>query len=150
MSPLRAALSRRVTAAVTSAPGAASTCAFFRAVRRAERCARFRAMAALDLRMFFFADAIFGTDDVLHLVGAAGRDTRQAGTASNLTRFGVSGQPQANQQRRTIPLFPVAPEEASTFSRSTSDISLSAAGFRSARRESPDRQLPLVQSPQSR
>jgi len=29
-------------------------------VRRAERCARFRAMAARDFLMFFFADAIFG------------------------------------------------------------------------------------------
>jgi hypothetical protein len=33
-------------------------------------------MAALDLRMFFFADAIFGTDAILHLVGAAERNTR--------------------------------------------------------------------------
>lgn len=76
ISPLRAALSSSVTATATSSPGAVSTCAFLRAVRRAERWARFRAMAALDLRMFFFADAIFGTDAFLHLVGAAVRNTR--------------------------------------------------------------------------
>ena len=34
------------------------------AVRRAERCARLRTVAARDLRMFFFADAIFGTKEI--------------------------------------------------------------------------------------
>ena len=40
------------------APGAA---AFLTAVRRAARCARLRTVAARVLRMFFLADAIFGT-----------------------------------------------------------------------------------------
>jgi hypothetical protein len=31
------------------------------AVRKAERCARLRTVAARDLRMFFLADAILGT-----------------------------------------------------------------------------------------
>jgi hypothetical protein len=35
--------------------------AFLSAVRSAERWARLRAVAARDFRMFFFADAIFGT-----------------------------------------------------------------------------------------
>ena len=34
------------------------------AVRKAERCARLRTVAARDLRMFFLADAIFGTKSV--------------------------------------------------------------------------------------
>jgi hypothetical protein len=34
------------------------------AVRKAERCARLRTVAARDLRMFFLADAIFGTKNV--------------------------------------------------------------------------------------
>jgi hypothetical protein len=34
------------------------------AVRNAERCARLRTVAARDLRMFFFADAIFGTKNL--------------------------------------------------------------------------------------
>ena len=39
----------------------AASFAFLSAVRRAERCARLRTVAARDLRMFFLADAIFGT-----------------------------------------------------------------------------------------
>src|SRR5215218_5909449 len=35
--------------------------AFLSAVRSAERCARLRTVAARVFRMFFFADAIFGT-----------------------------------------------------------------------------------------
>jgi len=35
--------------------------AFLRAVRSAERCARLRTAAARDFRMFFLADAMFGT-----------------------------------------------------------------------------------------
>ena len=60
--PFRAARSsKRVALSLISAvaPGAF---AFFSAVRSAERCARLRTVAARDLRMFFFADAIFGTD----------------------------------------------------------------------------------------
>jgi hypothetical protein len=34
-----------------------------RAVRKAERCARLRTVAARDLRMFFLAEAIFGTKE---------------------------------------------------------------------------------------
>lgn len=62
ISPLRAARSSsRVAVSLASAlaPGAF---AFLSAVRNAERCARLRTVAARDLRMFFFADAIFGTN----------------------------------------------------------------------------------------
>ncbi len=44
-----------------SAALASDACAFFSAVRSDERWARLRAIAARDLRIFFFADAIFGT-----------------------------------------------------------------------------------------
>jgi hypothetical protein len=40
---------------------ASDALAFFNAVRSADRCARLRTVAARDLRIFFFADAIFGT-----------------------------------------------------------------------------------------
>ena len=46
---------------LSGAPGAF---AFLSAVRRAERCARLRTVAARDLRMFFLADAIFGTKTI--------------------------------------------------------------------------------------
>jgi hypothetical protein len=45
-----------------SPSGASAVLAFFSAVRRVERCARFLTVAARDFRMFFFADAILGTD----------------------------------------------------------------------------------------
>jgi hypothetical protein len=38
--------------------------AFLSAVRSAERCARLRAVAARDFRMFFLADAMFGTKNL--------------------------------------------------------------------------------------
>ena len=49
---------KRVSAVASAAP------AFLSAVRRAERCARLRTVAARDLRMFFLADAIFGTKEI--------------------------------------------------------------------------------------
>ena len=61
MSPLRAARSRRLTAASLSAAVDPGVLAFLSAVRSAERCARLRRLAARDFLMFFFADAIFGT-----------------------------------------------------------------------------------------
>ena len=61
MRPLRAARSRSVVATARTSADAPSTLAFLRAVRNAERCARLRAWAARDFRMFFFAEAIFGT-----------------------------------------------------------------------------------------
>src|SRR2546429_5316392 len=61
MMPFRAIRSSRVTAFARSSAVAPSVFAFLRAVRRAERCARFRTVAARDFRMFFFAEAIFGT-----------------------------------------------------------------------------------------
>src|SRR6185369_494054 len=48
-------------AADRSAGVAVGAFAFLSAVRRADRCARLRTVAARDFRMFFFADAIFGT-----------------------------------------------------------------------------------------
>jgi hypothetical protein len=42
--------------------------AFFNAVRSAERCARLRTVAARAFRMFFFADAMFGTGDLQNRV----------------------------------------------------------------------------------
>ena len=60
--PLRAARSRRLTAASFSSDEAPAVRARLRAVRNAERCARLRTVAARDLRMFFFADAILGTN----------------------------------------------------------------------------------------
>ena len=59
--PLRAARSSSLTAASLTSGEEPSPFAFLRAVRNAERCARLRTLAARDLRMFFFADAIFGT-----------------------------------------------------------------------------------------
>ena len=61
MRPLRAERSRSVIATARTSADAPSTLAFLRAVRSAERCARLRAWAARDFRMFFFAEAIFGT-----------------------------------------------------------------------------------------
>ena len=60
-SPLRAARSSSVTAAARSSAVAVGALAFLSAVRSAERCARLRTVAARVFRMFFFADAIFGT-----------------------------------------------------------------------------------------
>jgi hypothetical protein len=59
--PLRAARSSSWAAATRCSFVASGALAFFSAVRRAERCARLRTVAARDLRMFFFAEAIFGT-----------------------------------------------------------------------------------------
>ncbi len=61
--PFRAARSRSVVAIPRTSADAPSTLAFLRAVRSAERCARLRAWAARDFRIFFFAEAIFGTED---------------------------------------------------------------------------------------
>ena len=61
MRPFRAARSSRLTAVRRSSALALGAFAFFSAVRSAERCARLRAVAARAFRMFFFADAIFGT-----------------------------------------------------------------------------------------
>src|SRR5215831_17446571 len=61
MRPLRAARSNSLVAASLAAGVACGSFAFLSAVRRAERCARLRTVAARDLRMFFLADAIFGT-----------------------------------------------------------------------------------------
>ena len=51
-----------MVAAVFCSAVASGACAFLSAVRKAERCARLRTVAARDLRMFFLADAIFGTN----------------------------------------------------------------------------------------
>ena len=59
MSPFRAALSSSFTAANRSP--AVPVVARFSAVRSVERCALLRTPAARDFRMFFFAEAIFGT-----------------------------------------------------------------------------------------
>jgi len=64
MSPLRAARSRSFAAASFTSVEAPGALAFLSAVRRAERCARLRTVAARDLRMFFLADAIFGTKTI--------------------------------------------------------------------------------------
>src|SRR5471032_2444350 len=59
---LRAARSSRLTAARRSSAVAVGALAFFSAVRSAERWARLRTVAERVFRMFFFADAIFGTE----------------------------------------------------------------------------------------
>lgn len=59
----RGAVEQRV-AFFLSAGDDAADFAVFSAVRSAARCDRLRAVAALVLRMFFFADAILGTDDL--------------------------------------------------------------------------------------
>lgn len=64
MRPFLAARSMSLTAANLVWALAPAVVAFFTAVRSAERCARLRTVAARDLRMFFFADAIFGTKSV--------------------------------------------------------------------------------------
>ena len=64
MSPFRAARSSSFAAASLTSAVASGAFAFFSAVRRAERCARLRTVAARDLRMFFLADAIFGTKTI--------------------------------------------------------------------------------------
>jgi hypothetical protein len=61
MSPLRAARSRRTTATFLASGVEPAAFAFFNAVRSAERCARLRTVAARDFRIFFSAEAIFGT-----------------------------------------------------------------------------------------
>lgn len=60
ISPFRAARSSNWTARFLSAGDAASVLAFLRAVRRVERCARFRTAAARDLRRCLAAEAILG------------------------------------------------------------------------------------------
>src|SRR5438270_14093744 len=62
MRPLRAARSSSFTAWSLASGVEPAACAFLRAVRIAERCARFRTCAARDLRMFLFAEAILGTE----------------------------------------------------------------------------------------
>lgn len=61
MRPFRAARSSSLTAWSLASADAPGAFAFLSAVRSAERCARLRTVAARDLRMFFFAEAIFGT-----------------------------------------------------------------------------------------
>jgi len=53
-----------LTACNFTSADAPAAFAFLSAVRNAERCARLRTVAARDLRMFFFADAIFGTKNL--------------------------------------------------------------------------------------
>ncbi len=60
ISPFRAARSSNLTAARRSSALAEGAFAFFNAVRNAERWARLRAVAARVLRIFFFADSMFG------------------------------------------------------------------------------------------
>jgi hypothetical protein len=62
ISPFRAARSSSCVALSFSAGDDAPSFAVFSAVRSAARCDRLRAVAVLVLRMFFFADAILGTD----------------------------------------------------------------------------------------
>src|SRR5688572_17473587 len=50
--------------------------AFLSAVRSAERCARLRTVAARDFRMFFFADAIFGTKKTLRKIRKDSRSSQ--------------------------------------------------------------------------
>ena len=64
MSPLREDRSSSFTARSFASAEAPGVFAFFNAVRSAERCARLRAVAARVFLMFFFADAMFGTDDL--------------------------------------------------------------------------------------
>ena len=78
-SPLRAARSSRLMAADRSSAVAVGALAFLSAVRSAERCARLRTVAARDFRMFFFADAIFGTKKLSGKFGRT-RDRRESPT----------------------------------------------------------------------
>ncbi len=55
--------------------------AVFSAVRSAARCDRLRAVAALVLRMFFFADAILGTTFFLFRWGAPPRAPARVATS---------------------------------------------------------------------
>jgi hypothetical protein len=64
INPFRAARSSSVVAVALASAVASGAFAFLSAVRKAERCARLRTVAARDLRMFFFADAIFGTKEI--------------------------------------------------------------------------------------
>src|SRR6185369_17744434 len=63
-------------AADRSAGVAVGAFAFLSAVRSADRCARLRTVAARDFRMFFFADAIFGTKKISRKFDS-GRDRRE-------------------------------------------------------------------------
>ncbi len=65
ISPFRAARSRSCVAFRRSTGDDSVVPAVFIAVRSAARCARLRTVAARVLRMFFFADAILGTDVTL-------------------------------------------------------------------------------------
>src|SRR3954452_14817224 len=90
MRPFRAARSSKLTAAVRSAAVAAGAFAFFSAVRSAERCARLRTVAARDFRMFFFADAIFGTKKLSrNSIGVAFVATPQATGAAERSQAGT-------------------------------------------------------------
>src|SRR6185503_3181736 len=64
MSPFRAARSSRRDAARRTSSDAPGAFAFFMAVRSSERCARLRTAAACDLRRFFSAESILGTNDL--------------------------------------------------------------------------------------
>jgi hypothetical protein len=81
ISPLRAARSSRLTADTATSGVAPSARAFLSAVRRADRCARLRTAAARDFRMFFLAEAMFGTKG-LSTFGSKERDRRSSGARS--------------------------------------------------------------------
>src|SRR5205814_8882683 len=100
MSPLRAARSRSLVAASLAAGVAFSSFAFLSAVRRAERCARLRTVAARDLRMFFLADAIFGTKLDLQKIdeGQRNNDGKPRGSRS----VEPTGAPYQSQGRITL------------------------------------------------
>lgn len=63
ISPFRAERSSSWMARALSPSAASGAAALFNAVRSEERWARLRTVAARAFRMFFLADAIFGTKD---------------------------------------------------------------------------------------
>jgi len=86
MIPFRAARSSNFTACNFTSAEAPAALAFLSAVRSAERCARLRTVAARVLRMFFFADAIFGTKTSGHECRIARTlDARSPESRDNMT-----------------------------------------------------------------
>src|SRR5579864_8019982 len=86
MRPFRAARSSRLTASRRTSVVESGAFAFLSAVRSAARWARFRTVAARVFRMFFLADAMFGTDSPTGLLALTkgerapfGRSQRRAG-----------------------------------------------------------------------
>jgi Zn-dependent protease len=96
MSPFRAARSRSWFAARTTSGVASAAFACLSAVRKAERCARLRTVAARVLRTFFSADAIFGTDV------SPSRSSVGIGEPGKLARPGWSGQRGASANREWL------------------------------------------------